>query len=192
MFNRPPGEPQRSNPTTPTGAAPPTPHQFPLAVYNDTNFSNASKHDDQDSSDSSSHSSPSPQANSFTSSGYNYNSGYQHPYGHYSGVSYAPPYGMGVAPPNSAKSPVASSPSAMTSHFMFGSTYNSVYNTQGNYGSYPYLGLNNGGPARAAGINKDGNSKGEDEVLVKPNFNSPSEQGAVTRPQSKSPKSLLT
>ncbi|KAK3733995.1 hypothetical protein QZH41_009861 [Actinostola sp. cb2023] len=194
LFTRPTGDPQRSNPTTPTGAATPTSHQFLAGVYNDSSFSNVTKQEDQDSSDSSSHSSPSPQPNSFSSPGYPYGSGYQHAFGHYGGVPYAPPYGMGVAPPNpvNAKSPVASSPSAMSSHFMFGNAYSSIYSAQGGYGGYPYLGLNNGGSAAAIGL-KETNIKGDEctspEAHNKP-FSTTSE--GTAKPQSKSPKTLLT
>lgn len=193
LFNRPTGDSQRSNPTTPT--APKSSHQFPMGVFNDSAYSNTSKQDDQDSCDSSTHSSPSPQPNSFSSPGYNYGSGsYQHPYGsHYGGVQYASPYGIGVTTPNSAKSPVTTSPSSISSHFMFGNAYNSMYTSQSGYGNYPYMGMNNGVPTSSAAHGKDGKGNGEDsspqEGINKP-FNATGEGAA--KPQSKSPKTLLT
>lgn len=162
-----------------------------MGVYNDSNCSTTSKQDDDDSLDSSPHSSPSSQTNSFNSSGFSYPSGYQHSFGHYGGVQYAAPYSMEGSTPKSAKSPAVTSPSSMSSHFMFGSPYNSIYTSQSSYGSYPYVGLNNGVPT-STGRSKDSTSKEDvdsQEGNDKP-FNAPSEGAAKSK--SKSPKSLLT
>lgn len=161
-----------------------------MGIYNDRNTSK--QDDDDDDSDSSPHSSPSSQTNSFNSSGFSYPSGYQHSFGHYGGVQYAPQYSMEVTTPKSAKSPVVSSPSTMSSHFMFGNAYNSIYTSQSSYGNYQYLGLNNGVPASSGG-SKDSKNKEEGTSSQEGNgkpFNASGEGNA--KPQSKSPKSLLT